>query len=206
MTAFMRAFHFLSLFLVIIINYISFTNETTTPDTMSTIYSQYTITYAEQQQEQPAARTQEWVDKQSNMKLLFAYSPKPLVGTSTELMFDILDLGTGTHFKDVFATLTIIDGLQQQVPLKFYKVTAPNGHFSIKYQFGHEGTYQIIVKVNSKDSALALASFKIVVPFQPFGVFNINHIFPLLNPVVLVGIIGAMAILAFIIVVNKKQK
>lgn len=92
MTAFMRAFHFLSLFLVIIINYISFTNETTTPDTMSTIYSQYTITYAEQQQEQPAARTQEWVDKQSNMKLLFAYSPKPLVGTSTELMFDILDL------------------------------------------------------------------------------------------------------------------
>jgi hypothetical protein len=74
------------------------------------------------------------------------------------------------HFKDVLATITIIDGLQQQVPVKFYNITAPNGHFSIKYWFAHEGTYQIIVKVNSNYSALALASFKIVVPFQPFGI------------------------------------
>jgi hypothetical protein len=75
-------------------------------------------------------------------------------------------------------------GYCQQVPIKFSKITAPNGHFSIKYRFAHEGTYQIIVKVNSNYFALALASFKMVIPFQPFGVFNTSHVFPLLIPVI----------------------
>jgi hypothetical protein len=61
--------------------------------------------------------------------------------------------------------------------------------------------------VNSKYSALALASFKVVVPFQPLGVFNINHIFPLLIPAILVAIVGAVAILSFMMIVaNKKKK
>jgi hypothetical protein len=184
-------------------------------NTMPSTYSSSTVAYAQQQKEQPVARTQEWIDKQSNTKVLFAYIPeKPLVGESTELMFDIEGLKTGTRFKDIVARVTIIDVLQlqqqrkvkQQVPLKSYNVTAPEGHFSIKYPFAHEGTYQIIVKVNSSYSALTLASFKIVVPFQPFGVFNINYVFPLLISVILVGIIGTIGILAFIIVANRKQK
>ena len=177
---------------------------------ISPIHSSSITAYAQQQQEQQHSNgNQEWVDRQSSTKVSFAYSPEtPLVGASTQLIFNIQDSNTGSYYRDVFARVTVTDGQQhqQQVPLRVYNIKAPNGHFSINHQIAHEGTYQIIVKVNSKDSALTLASFKLIVPFQPFGVFNINHIFPLLIPVVLVGIIGAMAILAFIIVVNKRQK
>jgi hypothetical protein len=112
------------------------------------------------------------------------------VSASTDLTFNIVDLKSGASYSDVFVRVTILDGQQQQkqVPLKFYNITAPNGHFSIKHKFVHDGIYQIIVKVNSKDSALTLASFKMIVPFQPFGVININHIFPLLIPAVLAAI------------------
>jgi CHASE1-domain containing sensor protein len=60
--------------------------------------------------------------------------------------------------------------------------------------------------LNSKYSALTLASFTILVPFQPFGVFNVNYISPLLLPAALVGIVGVVIILAFMIAVNKKRK
>ena len=90
---------------------------------LSTNYSTSAIAYAQQQQQQqalPIIRNQQWIDKQSNTKVLFTYSPEtPLVSTSTELIFDIQDLKTGTPFKDVFARVTIID-VQQQVPLKYY--------------------------------------------------------------------------------------
>jgi hypothetical protein len=187
-----------------------FQNGTTALDSISSIYNKFGIAYAQEQNPESAilaSRNQQWIDKQTNTKVLFTYSPdKPLSGSLTELIFDILNLNTGAHFKDVLATVTIINGPQQQVPTKFSNITAPDGHFSIKYRFAYEGTYQIIVKVNSNNSALALASFKVVVPFQPIGVFNTSHIFPLLIPVVLVGIIGVMGILAFIIIVNRKQK
>jgi hypothetical protein len=186
-------------------NNTSFQNITTIPNAES-----FNATYAQQQRPLlPATNNEEWKDKESNTKVSFSYSPKiPTVERYTELKFTVEGLNNSTRLKDVYSRLTLIDVLQQQqqVPLKSYNLTAPDGYFSIKYRFPHEGTYQIIVKVNSKDSALTLASFKLIVPFQPFGVFNINHIFPLLIPVVLVGIIGAMAILAFIIVVNKRQK
>jgi hypothetical protein len=55
---------------------------------MSSIYNPSTIVaYAQQQQEQAATRNQEWVDKQSNTKVLFTYLPKKVLsGTSTELI------------------------------------------------------------------------------------------------------------------------
>jgi hypothetical protein len=198
-------------FFVIIISILLFQNGTTTTlDSISSIYNKFSIAYAQEQNPESSltvSRNQQWIDKISNTKVLFTYSPdKPLSGTLTELIFDILNLNTGIHFKDVLARVTIIDGPQQQVPIKFSNITASNGHFSIKYRFAYEGTYQIIVKVNSNNSALALASFKVVVPLQPFGVFNTSHVFPLLIPVVLVGIIGAMSIVAFMIIVNRKQK
>jgi hypothetical protein len=86
---------------------------------MPSTYDSSTVAYAQQRkQEQPFARTQEWVDKQSNTKVLFTYSPdKPLSGTLTELIFDIVNLNTGINFKDVLAAVTIIDGPQQQVPI-----------------------------------------------------------------------------------------
>jgi hypothetical protein len=212
MTIFMlRDFCFsLLLFLVIIIKNLLLTNDTTMPENVSAIYSTSTIVYAQQQHQQStlaATRNQEWIDEQSNTKVSFTYLPeRPMVGGSTELKFNVEGLKTSTPSKDVFARVTIIDGQQQQVPLRSYNITAPDGFFSIKYQFAHEGTYQIIVKLNSKYSALTLASFTILVPFQPFGVFNVNYISPLLLPAALVGIVGVVIILAFMIAVNKKRK
>jgi hypothetical protein len=200
----------LLLFLVIIINNLLLPNDTTMPDNVSAIYNTSTIAYAQQQNQQytlPVTRNQEWIDKQSNIKVSFTCLPeRPIVGEFTELKFNIEDLKTGTSSKDVFARVAITDGQQQQIPLGFYNLTAPDGHFSIKYQFAHEGAYQIIVKVNSKYSALTLASFKVLVPFQPFGVFNVNHISPLLFPAALVGIVGVAGIVAFIIAVNRKRE
>jgi hypothetical protein len=197
------------LFLVVMINNLLLPNYTTMPDNVSAIYNRSTIAYAQQQNQQytlPVTRNQEWIDKQSNIKVSFTYLPeRPIVGEFTELKFNVEDLKTGTSSKDVFARVAITDG-QQQIPLGFYNLTAPDGHFSIKYQFAHERAYQIIVKVNSKYSALTLASFKVLVPFQPFGVFNVNHISPLLFPAALVGIVGVAGIVAFMIAVNRKRE
>ena len=211
MTASLR-FLFLSFFFVIIIVNVSLSNEITIQGTTSEIYDTSNFAYAQQQQTiLSTVKNQQWVDKQSNTRVLFTYSPEtPLVGASTDLKFNIVNIKNGTAYRDAFARVTILDGQQQQqqkqVSLKFYNITAPNGQFSIKHKFVHDGIYQIIVKVNSKYSALTLASFKIIVPFQPFGVININHIFPLLTPAVLAAIVGAVAILLFMVVIANKKK
>jgi hypothetical protein len=193
---------------------------TTMLDSVSSIY-ETTATYAavasaqlQQQQQQgqpfiPATNDQDWIDKQSNTKVSFTYSPEiPVVDKATELNFNIVNISSGTRLKDVFARLTLIDTLQQkqQFPLASYNLTATDGYFSIKYRFPHEGIYQIIVKVNSKYSALTLASFKILVSFQPLAVINIKEIRPLLVPAAIVGAMGVASIIAFIIIVNKRGK
>ena len=209
MTVFMlRDFCILSLFLVVFINITLLPNETSKPSSISSIYSSSTIMYAQQQQRQQpvlsATNNQEWIDKQSNTKVQFTYSPeKPLVSGFTDLKFNIKDSKRGTQLRDVFARVTIIGVLPQKAPLKFYSIKAPNGNFSVEYQFPLEGTYQIFVKVDSKYSALTLASFKVFVPFRPMGIININHIFPILIPAGLAAIVGVIAILSFISEVSK---
>ena len=124
----------------------------------------------------------------------------------TELKFNMVNITGGTRLNDVYARLTLIDTLQQkqQFPLASYNLTAPDGYFSIKYRFPHEGTYQIIVKVNSKYSALTLASFKVFVSFQPLSVINVKEIRPLLTLAAIVGATGVASIIAFIMLINKR--
>ena len=212
MTVFMsRDFCISSLFLVVFINITLLPNETSKPSSISSIYSSSTIVYAQQQQRQQpvlsATNNQEWIDKQSNTKVQFTYSPeKPLVSGFTELKFNIKDSKRGTQLTDVFAKVTIIGVLPEKLPLKSYSIRSPNGNFSLEYQFPLEGTYQILVKVDSKYSALTLASFKVFVPFRPMGIININHIYPILIPAGLVALVGVIAILSFIVLVNKRNK
>jgi hypothetical protein len=187
-------------------------NGTLNPHNRSSIYITSTIVYAQQQQPQQAAvlpttNNQEWIDKQSNTKVQFTYSPdKPLVSGFTILKFNIKDSKRGMQLKDVFARVTIIGVLPQKAPIKSYSIRSPNGIFSVEYQFPLEGTYQIFVKVDSKNSALALASFKVFVPFRPMGIININNIFPILIPAGLVALVGAVAILLFMVYINKMKK
>jgi hypothetical protein len=47
--------------------------------------------------------------------------------------------------------------------ITFDNITASHGVFSVKYQFLEKGVHQIIVKLNTKDGQVALASFDIPV-------------------------------------------
>jgi hypothetical protein len=148
--------------------------------------------------------TQQFIDPQNNVKIQFTYEPeKPILYAYTNLRFSIQNLQTGQHLKDIFAKITVTNG---QRIFKFNNITVSDGDFSIKVRFLEEGTYQAIIRIYSKHNAIALASFKVLVPFQPIGTTNLNNIMPLIIPAVIVGIIGVIVIVTFIIVVRVKER
>lgn len=149
-------------------------------------------------------RTQQWTNPQDNVKIQFIYEPeKPLIGSPTELKFSVQNLQTGQHLKDLFAKVTIING---QRVFKFNNLTVSDGDFSVNSTFPNEGTYQVILRINSRDYAIALASFRVFVPFQPLGTINLNYTIPLLLPAALAGIIGVIAIATFLIIMKREYK
>lgn len=149
-------------------------------------------------------KTQQWINTQNAVKIQFSYYPEaPLVDTPTELKFSVQNLQTGQHLKDLSTRVTITDG---QRVLKFSNITVPNGDFSIKSAFPTEGPYQVILSVSSKSHAIALASFRVYVPFQPFGTFNLNSVNPLILPALIVGVIGATVVATFLIIMKKEYK
>jgi hypothetical protein len=149
-------------------------------------------------------RTQQWIDQRDNLKIQFTYEPeKPQIGSPTELKFSVQNLQTGQHLKDLFAKITIING---QRVFKFNNLTVSDGDFSVNSTFPNEGTYQVILRINSKDYAIALASFRVFVPFQPLGTINLNHTIPLLLPAALAGIIGVIMIATFLIIMKREYK
>ena len=61
--------------------------------------------------------------------------------------------------------------------------------------------------MRSKDNfAMALASFNILVPLQPFGKFNANYLTSFLIPAGLVAISLSAIVIALIIISRKKRK
>ena len=138
------------------------------------------------------------------MKIEFTYEPeKPLLYSPTELKFSVQNLQTGEHLKELLAKIRVING---QGFFKFNNMAVQNGDFSINSTFPNEGTYQVILRINSKDYAIALASFKVFVPFQPIGTVDLNRMIPLILPAAIVGIIGVIVVVTFLIVGNKKDK
>jgi hypothetical protein len=150
------------------------------------------------------AAIQEWNDQQNTVKVLFSYSPeKPLLYTPTDLKFSIQDLKTGNHLEDLVMNSTIIK--DDKIFFKFNGVTIKNGDLSLKAQFPEDGNYQIISQVRSKDNvAIALTSFNIFVPLQPFGKFDADSLTSTLIPAGLVAIslLGLVAVTMF---VSKKE-
>jgi hypothetical protein len=112
---------------------------------------------------------QERKNTQNNVKIQFSYIPKkPLVYTDTDLIFSIQDLTNGSHIKDLIASITITKN--DKIFFKFDDVDIPNGDLSLKVRFLEDGNYQVISQISSMDNiALALTSFDILVPLQPFG-------------------------------------
>ena len=109
------------------------------------------------------SKIQEWVDKNKNIKVDFAYSPeKPIIDIFTEIKFSVQDLETGEHIKNFDARVVVTNG---QRLFKFENITDANGDFSVKYLFPDDGTHQVLTRINTNHSIL-LASFSAFVPHQ----------------------------------------
>ena len=152
-------------------------------------------------------RTQTWTDKLNNLKVQFTYSPdNPAIDTPTELNFNVLNLQTGSHLKDLFARIVVLTNSGgQQRSFKFTNISAADGNFSVKYLFPDSGSYQVISKIDSKDSS-NLASFNVFVPFQPLGTVNVSNLNTLILPALLVGVIGTIVVVTLIWKSKKKEK
>jgi hypothetical protein len=150
------------------------------------------------------AAIQEWNDQQNAVKVLFSYSPeKPLLYTLTDLKFSIQDLKTGNHLKDLVMNSTIIK--DDKIFFRFNGVNIKNGDLSLKAQFPEDGNYQIISQIRSKDNvAIALTSFNIFIPLQPFGKFDADSLTSTLIPAGLVAI-SLLGLVAVIMFVSKKK-
>jgi hypothetical protein len=151
--------------------------------------------------------TQLWVDRENNVKVQFTYLPQtPIIDTPTQLKFNIQNSQTGTPLRNLVARVVIVTNSGgQERSFKFTNITAPNGSFSVNYLFPDTGMYQVIPRIYSKDASI-LASFKVFVPIQPFGVINTNNINPYILPAGLVGIVGAIVIVSFLIMIRKRKK
>jgi hypothetical protein len=151
--------------------------------------------------------TQVWIDREDNVKVQFTYSPQtPIVDTPTQLKFSVQNLQTGANLKNLAARVIIVTNSSgQERSFKFTNISAPDGNFSVKYLFPDSGVYQVISRTYSKD-APTLASFKVTVPLQPLGILNTNNMNPLILPVILVAVIGAIAVASFLIIKRRARR
>src|SRR5215207_9893148 len=122
----------------------------------------------------------------------------------TDLKFSMQDLKTGNHIKDLITSITIIKG---DKIFRSNNVSTQDGDLSLKVKFLEDGNYQVISQVRSKDNfAMALASFNILVPLQPFGKFDANYLTSSLIPVGIVAISLSALVIALIIISRKREK
>jgi hypothetical protein len=158
------------------------------------------------QDNKTAIPIQEWRNTQDNVKIQFSYIPeKPLIFTDTDLIFSIQDLTNGNHIKDLIASITITKS--DKIFFKFNDVDIPNGDLSLKVRFLEDGNYQVISQISSMDNiALALTSFDILVPLQPFGNFDVNSMISSLIPAGSVAISLSAIVIALIIVLRRREK
>jgi hypothetical protein len=148
---------------------------------------------------------QTWIDKLNNLKIQFGYLPaKPIIDAPTQLKFSVQNLQTGEQLKNLSARAVVLSNAGgQQRSFKFTNITAaPDGTFSVKYLFPDSGLYNVITKIDSKDSS-SLASFNVSVPFAPLGTVNVGNLNPIVIPVI-GGIIAATVGAALVWKIKKR--
>jgi hypothetical protein len=133
--------------------------------------------------------SQQWTDKNNGIKVLFTNSPaEPLVDAPTELRFFVHNLMTDKNLNNLVARVTITtNNSGQERTIKFSNISAPTGNFSLKYQFPDYGMYQIITNIRSNTSAVALASFRVIVPMPTLNTPDISAL-PAGIAIIIVGI------------------
>ncbi len=118
---------------------------------------------------------QTWTDEATNIKIQFSYLPLyPFVGNNTALNFKVTDLKTRIPLelahvhvviiKNVTANFTSSETVSNKGDFVTYdNITSSHGIFFVRYQFQQEGMHQIIVRINTKNGGVALASFAVPV-------------------------------------------
>jgi hypothetical protein len=140
---------------------------------------------------------QQWVDKETGIKIQFAYKPeKPIADSPTELSISVQNLTTGQHIKNFRASVVIINDFQRA--FKFLNISVVNGDFSLHYSFPDSGHNQILVSINKDSFGLALASFRVSVsaPFPPPDIVAKS---------IIVGVVMPAAIMTAILLLIKKR-
>ena len=123
-----------------------------------------------------------------------------MIDSPTELRFVIQDLKTNKYIKNLSAHVIITTNSSgQERTFRFNNITAPTGSFSLKYLIPDFGTYQVIAAIRSNTSAMALASFQIVVPFEFSNVSSFSAL-PAGIAIIIVGIV----VLAVVIIKTRK--
>ena len=118
-------------------------------------------------------KTQQWIDKENNVKIVFSFDPdSPVIGKPTKLLFGIQDLRTGGIIKEALHARVIITNTSDIH--KITNSTFRDGNFSINYTFPNSGSYQIISKLDSQNYS-ELGSFNVLVP--PQGLSNASKSF-----------------------------
>ena len=140
---------------------------------------------------------QQWLDRENNIKIQFAYKPeKPTADSPTELSFSVQNLTTGQHIKNFRASVVIINDFQRA--FKFLNIPVADGDFSLKYSFPDSGRNQILVSLNKDSFGLALASFKVSVlaPSPPSDI--------LVNGIIVGGVLPAVIMTTILVLLKKK--
>ena len=106
--------------------------------------------------------TQEWRDRQNNIKIQFSYLPEhPTMDDLIQLRFSIQNLQTANHLKNLVAKITLINTDYNAI-YTLGNIAVTDGDLSIKSPSLDPGLHRVIIKINSKDNS-SLASFNMSV-------------------------------------------
>jgi hypothetical protein len=139
---------------------------------------------------------QQWVDKETGIKIQFATKPeKPIADSLTDLSISVQNLTTGQHIMNFKSSVIIINDFQRA--FKILNIPVVNGDFSLKYSFPDSGHNQVLVSIKKDSFGLALASFRVSVlaPFPPPEI--------LAKSIIVGGVMPGATLIAILILIKK---
>ena len=139
------------------------------------------------------------------MRIQFYNIPKsPLVDAKTQLRFAVQNMTNSKNINDLHARVVVTTNSSGQMRIfKFDNISSSNGDFSVNYFFPDSGIYQVMTRVDSNNLS-TLGSFKVDVPFQPFG--TITAPTSSFSLIVVAGIIIAVVALSLLLVIQRRQR
>ena len=139
------------------------------------------------------------------MRIQFNNLPQsPVVDAKTQLRFSVQNITNSKNINDLHARVVVTTNSSGQMRIfKFENISSSKGDFSVNYFFPDSGVYQVMTRVD-KNNLSTLGSFKVAVPFQPFG--TITAPTPSFSLIIIAGIVIAMAAVSLLIVVQRRQR